>query len=141
LHPYTLAAIAVFLLASAIFLVTMHLRSWRKSRAQQLDTQELEFRRRQFRRRMQSSFLLGVMGVAIFFGPWIKDPSAALAFWAVAILVILWVAALAVADVAATRSHFHRLREQYMIEQSKLQAEIRRIQSARSNGKSRGEKG
>ena len=137
-------AVAVFLLLCAAGLMTLHVCAWRKSKRQELEASELDFRRRQFRRRMQTSAMLGVLAVAIFIGPLITErgpPTLVFIFWGGTLLVVCWVGLLAVVDVIATKFHFGRLREKYLIEQAKLQAEIRRIQAKRGNGKARGRDG
>ena len=56
-------------------------------------------------------------------------------FLAGLILLVCWVALLALVDVWATKHHFNRLQHRCQIEQAKLEAELRRIQSVRGNGK------
>ena len=58
-----------------------------------------------------------------------------LVFWVSLLLVVALVVLLAVVDLWATKHYFGRLRQGYAIEQAKLQAELRRIQRVRGNGK------
>jgi ABC-type xylose transport system permease subunit len=133
------ALVSLFLLLCAAGLMALHVRAWRRCQRQQLAARELDYRRRQFRRRMQTSALLGVLAAAIFLGSLITGPPLVmLAFWGAALLVAIWVLLLAAADVVATRFHFGRLRADYLIEQAKLQAEIRRLRALRGNGKPKG---
>ena len=125
-----------FLLLSAAGLMVLHVRAWRRAQRQPLEPRELDYRRRQFRRRMQTSTLLGVLAVAVLVGPLITEPPLlVLAFWGAVLVVVLWVLLLAAADALATRLHFTRLRDDYLIEQAKLQAEIRRLRAIRGNGR------
>jgi len=128
-------AVSLFLLFCALGMMVMHVRGWRSVQAQGPEEDELGFRRRQFRRRMQSSAMLGLLAVAIFAGQLIKSPALAIAFWGATLLLLVWVGLLAVGDILATKYHFGRVRRNYRIEQAKLEAELHRIRDLRRNGK------
>jgi hypothetical protein len=130
--------VSLVLACIAAGLMVWHLRVWRRAQRQDLDAREFEHQRLQFRRRMQTSALLGVLAGAIFVGSLITGPPVlVIVFWSGVLLVTCWVALLALADVLITRLHFSRLKADYLTEQAKLQAELRRIQSARSNGETK----
>ncbi len=105
---------------------------------------ELDFYRRQFRRRIQTSALLGILAVMIFLGEllalWVNSHVFFFIYWAAALVLVVWVALLAAADIWATQYHFGQLRQKCLVEQAKLHAEIRRVQSIRGNGKPPGKK-
>ncbi len=135
---FSSTVVSFFLLLAAAGLMVWHVRAWRSARRQDLDEQELDFRQRQFRRRIQTSALLGVLAVGLFVGQFITGPQALVfIYWSVALLLVAWVALLAVVDALATKFHFERLREKYLVEQAKLQNEIRRIQAAQGNGRAK----
>ena len=135
---FSSTVVSVFLLLAAAGLMFWHVAAWRHCAVEDLDETELDFRRRQFRRRIQTSALLGVLAAALFIGQFITGPNALLfIYWGIALLLVAWVALLAVVDALATKFHFARLREKYLVEQAKLQAEIRRIQAARGNGRAK----
>jgi hypothetical protein len=131
--------ISILLLLAALGLVYWHVYSWRKVQLADLATGELDFYRRQFRRRIQTSAMLGILAVLIFAGElltwWISSQIFFICYWAAALLLVIWVALLAAADIWATQYHFGKLRQKCLIEQAKLQAEIRRVKSVRGNGK------
>jgi len=83
--------------------------------------------------------MLGILAVVIFVGVlltwWINSHVFFIIYWAAALLLVFWVVLLAGADIWATQYHFGQLRHKCLIEQAKLHAEIRRVQSARGNGK------
>ena len=135
----TTGLISSFLLVGAIVLMLSHVHSWRAFQSQEHDAAESVFRRRQFRRRMQSSALLGLLAVALFAGElinariesrWFK-----LVYWGGVLLAAVWMALLAGADILATRHYYGRLRDSYLIEQTKLRAELRRLRAKEGNGK------
>ena len=131
--------IPLFLLICAAVLMGMHARTWRSVQEQEMDSAGRDYHRRQFRRRMQSSSMLGVLAVGIFIGQWISQvarPTIVFIFWSGVAFLVVWVAVLAVADILATKYYYGRLRHGFLIEQAKLQARLRRMQEARRNGRS-----
>jgi hypothetical protein len=139
MDTYSLALISLLLLLAAGGLMFSHAHAWRAFQREQLDPREFDYRRRQFRRRMQTSAMLAVLAVAMFIGHlltmWLESRTFAVVFWGAVMLVLCWVGLLATADVWATKHHFGRLRDECLVEQAKLQAELRRIQAVRGNGK------
>jgi len=137
MNLWTSALVSSFLLLCALGLMAMHVRTWRLAQAGKPEAEELDYRYRQFRRRIQSSALLGLMAAAIFAGQWIPVGRVLLTcfFWGGVLLGLCWVGLLALADIWATKHYFGRLRQTYVIEQAKLHAQARRIQAARGNGK------
>ena len=130
------ALISLLLLGFAAGSMASHVRTWRRAKRQEPEEDSFDYSRRQFRRRMQTSAMLGVLAVAIFAGQLITGPRLLLiVFWGATLLLVVWVVLLAVADMVATKFHFGRLRQTYIIEQAKLKAELRRIQALRGNGK------
>jgi hypothetical protein len=133
------ALFSLFLLACAAGLMVLHVRAWRVAQRSPLGDREREYRSTQYRRRMQTSAMLGLLAVAIFAGSFITEPPlAVLLFWAAVLVVLGWVALLAVADMVATKLHFGRLQQHNLVEQAKLQAEVRRV---RGNGRAKDEGG
>ncbi len=131
--------VSLFLLLAAIGLTVMHVRTWRSFRGLELEPDESSYRWRQFRRRMQSSGMLGLLAVAIFVGQWIESPPFAplvvLLFWAGTLVLVVWLALLAMADIVSTKHYFSQVHRDCLVEQAKLKAEIHRIKSFRGNGK------
>lgn len=130
--------VSLLLVAVATGLMVWHIRLWRGVQTGDSDQRERDYLFRQYRRRMQTSAMLGLLGVAILVGqllmPWVSRLFAIL-YWGGVLLLLAWMGLLALADIIATQQHFSRLRTDYMIERAKLQAEARRIQGARGNGK------
>jgi peptidoglycan/LPS O-acetylase OafA/YrhL len=122
----------------AIGLIAWHVRTWRRVERSAPDPKEYDFRRRQLRRRVQTSGMLGVLAVAIFISPWMTGPPWLFGLYCFTMLVlVLWVAVLAMIDLWVTRHYYQRLRDGYLAEEAKLQAELRRLRAAKGNGKAR----
>ncbi len=117
----------------------LHVRSWRRAQQADYSPNEMDFYRRQFRRRMQTSAMLGCLAVIILAGEfltrWMHSQLFFALYWAATLLLVLWVVLLAAVDIWATQYHFNQLRQKCLIEQAKLHAEIRRVQAVRGNGK------
>lgn len=127
-------AFAVVLAGLSAALVWWHLASWRALRETDLDPEEFDYRRRQFRRRMQTSLMLGAVGVAILIGSRISPqahPSLFVFYWWGVGLLVIWVALLAVADMISTRQYIGRLRSRY---QRELDAARRELLKREGNG-------
>ncbi len=128
---------SLVLLAASAVMLWSHQRTWRHLQEPPLEAREHDFHRRQFRRRMQTSAMLGLLAVTIFIGHWMTSPPLAplawLIFWGFVVLLVLWMSLLAMADLLVTRFHYRRLRDDYLAQQTRLQAELRRLPEAQAN--------
>ena len=99
--------ISILLLLAALGLMYWHVRSWRKAQLADPSPGELDFYSRQFRRRIQTSAMLGILAVLIFAGElltwWISSHVFFFIYWIAALLLVMWVALLAGADIWATK--------------------------------------
>jgi hypothetical protein len=126
---------AVILLAVA--LLVSHWRTWRSTTSQAASEAERNYQRRRFRRRMQTSAMLALAGVALVIGQLIPPrahPSLFVFFWTGVVLLLFWVVLLALADAAATRNHVGRLLRERSAERSRLEAELLRLKRQRQDG-------
>jgi len=84
---------------------------------------------------MQSSAMLAILSPILFFGQWIDrlPPLIQTLFWGGAMLLVIWLAMLAVADIIATKNYFERIRRNCLIEQAKLEAKMRSIHDRLEN--------
>jgi hypothetical protein len=131
--PSTLFSL-ILLLVSGVLMLS-HWRNWNAYRGQELPQTEFDYRRRQFRRRMQASGMIGIVGIALFAGvalflgresliPWFEDPVIIFVYWAAVVLITVWMALLALVDVWASRRYVNRILEDDLLEQTKLHAEL-----------------
>lgn len=135
------AAFSAFLLLSAGGLCLWHARTWRHFDRSLPEGEDRDFRYRQFRRRMQTSGMLGVLGLVILVGrlliDWIVPPIWITLWWIGVLVVLAWLTLLALVDIWATRHHFSRLRHHYLLEEVKLRAELERLRRREGNGRHR----
>jgi hypothetical protein len=130
---------AVVLLATSGLMISWHVISWRRKGHANLDERARDFYRRQYRRRMQTSAMIGFLGIAVAGGVWIREPRYALAYWGCVTIVVVWMGLLALADLLSTRAYFAQIRRDQLTEHASLQAELRRIRER--EGKGRAEEG
>jgi hypothetical protein len=146
--PSTIFSLVLLLVSGVLMLG--HWRSWRASRQRELPPAEYDYRRRQFRRRMQASGMIGIVGIALFVGvafflgreslfPWIEDVVVIVAYWLAVLLIIVWMGLLALVDVWASRRYVGRLLDDDLLEQTKLHANLYRQSRAKQNPENAGD--
>ncbi len=110
------------------------------------DSQEVEFRKRQLRRREKTSLLVGALAVGLWIGLAIPPQMAALylLFWCVIGLVTAWIGLLAVGDLVLVHRQRARLLRKLAAHRREWEQEYRRLrlqqlhlEQASSNGHSR----
>lgn len=120
--------LAAVLVVAAAGLMIWHVRAWQSSLALATDAYERDYRRRQFRRRMQTSAMLGLISAALPVGVVVMHawPKIGAFYWGGVLLLVGWIGLLALADMLATRHYYGRIRRDYAIEEAKLHAELNR---------------
>lgn len=119
--------LAILLLVAALALIAWNLIAHRRDLQADLDPLERVFRRRQLRRRLQTSSMLGLLGLAIAIGATIshrQHPLGFVLFWCGVLCWLLWIVLLDLGDAWSSRRHFRRLeqREWDRIAQDRRQA-------------------
>ena len=130
-------AISLGLIGLSGFLLDSHRRSWRAvEQDETLSDRERRYFRSQYRRRVQASGIIGVLGAAIGVRslvphePW--PMTLYLVFLAGACFCIMVLAAL---DAWATRQHFARVRTEQLTAQIKLARELARARQSPDSDK------
>jgi hypothetical protein len=136
---WQIAVLSVLLLLAAIALMAWHIRAWESFQRRAAGAVEFNYRRRQFRRRMQTSAMLGLSAIALGVGQpltvWLAAPWFVPVYWLAVLLLVGWTVLLALVDAWSSRVYYGRLQQQCRLEEIKLQAEVRRLQAVRGNGK------
>ena len=117
------------LVVLAAILVWRHKSVWDEAQRFSSSAHEKDFARRQYRRRTQTSTMIGLVGAAIgaqpWITPWFTDASAAIAYVVGLIAAVGWILLLGVADMASTYAHLQRIRRVQIAEQAAMQARLR----------------
>ena len=120
---------AAALVLLALVLLGLHWTTWRQADHGGLSEREQDFHRRQFRRRILSSGMLGLMGLMMLGSLWIEAAWAQFLFWVGMLLGIGAVMLLALADWWSSRTHYGRDQVLQAAQIELLKAEIRKYQS------------
>jgi len=120
-------AFSVFIIVMASVLMSGHQRAWQRQHEVATSDEEREFFFRRYRRRMQTSGMLAVVGVAIAVGFWVRIPWVALIYWGVVGLLLLWILLLAAADLINTQMLWTRERNRHRRQQAEIEAELARL--------------
>ncbi len=115
-------------LAVAAVLLGWELRSWRRAQRDALPPEERDHRRRRFRHRMQANAMLAVVAALMFTGLSIEPGEhrwTYIGIWAAVVLLVLWLILMALADALVSLHRGRRARQELLIEQAKLEAEVR----------------
>lgn len=124
--------VCLALVGAALWLIRVHWQHWQEVDADSsLQPRERDHLRRRHRHRMQTSTMLGFVGVAILAGRLFPpdDPSLVTIFyWTGVALLVLWMALLALADMIATRVHYGSQRRKAEGERDRLKAQLQRLE-------------
>jgi len=127
---------AAFLFVASGLLLWIHWRAWRACRSEELDERAFDFRRRQFRRRMQASAMIGIVGVAVVVSLVIADTLMTALLWLVVVSLVVWMLLLAFADMVSSYFYYAQIRAHHTAEHAALQAHLERIRRREGNGQS-----
>jgi hypothetical protein len=117
-------AVGTALLVAAGLLLARHLTVWRRADHGGLTDGDYEFHHRQYRRRMQTTGLLGIVGLLMLGSLWIADPLVGAVYWSGIAALVVWVALLALSDWLASRLYYGRLAAAHAVEHAAIKAEI-----------------
>ncbi|MFT5522328.1 MAG: magnesium-transporting ATPase (P-type) [Pirellulaceae bacterium] len=118
----------------ALLMLFWHYSKWNRLKSQQLGDHERDFYQRQFRRRIQGSIMIGIVAVMVVGEHWIGDEMFAAIYWAIVLVLVLWMVALAIMDSIASRGFFELELNRNLRIQETLQAEIRRYREEHPDG-------
>jgi hypothetical protein len=120
-------ALSATLLAASAGLLAWHVKTWREADHGGLGEQERTFHARRFRRRLQASAMLGIIGLLLLGELWLKDPRTMLFYWSGVLLLVVWLLLLAASDWLASRLHFRAQLTTLQQERTRLQADLKRL--------------
>lgn len=132
--------VGLVLVMMGLGLMRWHLVAWRDQRHDPsiTDSERLHYRRR-YRRRMQTSGLLALLGVLIGAGdaliPWQKFPLLFVGWIALMLLLVVWIILLALGDMASTTLHSRGELARVRQQQRALEQRLEDLKSRRSNGR------
>ena len=126
---------AAFLLSASALLLWFHLRAWRSAQVEPLDEKAIDFRRRQFRRRMQASAMIGIVGIAVVASLAVTDAIMTAILWCFVLALVVWMLLLAFADMVSSYFYYNQIRAQHTAEHASLQAQLDKLRRPEGNGR------
>jgi hypothetical protein len=128
-------AISLALLGLCGLLLDSHRRSWRRAQeSTDLPAREKRYALSQYRRRMQASGTIGVVGAAIAVGPLVPHRPGPMTLYLAALLAAcVWIMLMALLDFWATRQHYNRIRSEQLTAQVRLAMELRAAEQSRES--------
>jgi peptidoglycan/LPS O-acetylase OafA/YrhL len=128
--------VPLVLIGLAGLLVDSHRRSWHAAQSDEsLNERDRRFARSQYRRRMQASSLIGVIGATLGCYPLVPRQPLPLTIYLAAVVVACGcILLLALLDVWATRQNLRRIESEQLAAQVKLAMELR---AARTSSESK----
>lgn len=119
--------ISAALVLGSLVLLGWHVKSWREADHGGLAQRDYLFFRRQFRRRMQSSGMLGIIGLLIFGHLWVSDNTMLALYWTGVLGLLVWTVLLAASDLVASRLHYSSQVADHKTEHLLLKREIEKF--------------
>jgi hypothetical protein len=116
------------------YLIDVHRRAWRTAEwDERLSERDRRFAKSQYRRRMQSSGLIGLIGAALGCYPLVPETPLAIAIYLTTLVAACFCIMLSgLLDYWATRQNLRRIHHEHLTEQIKL---VRELQSQRAKSK------
>jgi hypothetical protein len=127
-----IALLPAVLVVISTLLVVWHVRSWHAVRDGQADDADRDFHWRRFRRRMQTSIMVGIVGLAVLGGQLLdfrRHPSVYVFYWTAVVLLLLWIILLALADLISSRRYLQRWNVERLVALARLRADAERARS------------
>ncbi len=136
LWPFVVPAALILL---SIVLVWWHFRQWNRFRQELTEPRDREYYRLRLRRRVQTSGMVGVLGLLILGGlllPPRQFPTLFVLLWIGVLLLLLWIVLLALADGMAAHQYHARLQNDILVRRAVLEAQVRQAREhlQRTNG-------
>ena len=116
---------ALVLVAIAVALILWHLQTWRAAQQLPEDSRERAFAGRQFRRRMQTSGMIALLGLALALGQLVTSPVWIGPYWLGVLLLVGWVLLLALLDIGAIHKYYGPIRAEHRDQLAALEARMR----------------
>jgi VIT1/CCC1 family predicted Fe2+/Mn2+ transporter len=128
--------VSLLLIGLSGLLLDLHRRSWHTVRQiESISPGDLQFARSQYRRRMQSSGTIGVLGAVLGVYPLVPRAPLPFTLYLVAItLACMAIMMLAALDAWASRQNFMRLRSEQLANQVKLVRDLSQEQTRFHDG-------
>jgi len=128
----------IFLLSGlGLLMMRAHYRSWKIQRDQECDPEEQNHLARRYRRRMQASGLLVLLGILISAGQLIDGkswPTCFTVYWTGVLLLTFWLILLALGDAASIAAYSKAAQGKLDQQRREIEAEFQKLKARQGNG-------
>jgi len=126
-------------MVTGLGLMAAHVHAWRRQRQDpSLDEFDRDHYRARYRRRLQTSGLIALLGLLIPLGDapflWRQGVRISTIFWLAILLLTAWIVLLALGDIASTRAHARVALSRIRRKQRELESRANELKRRRSNG-------
>ncbi len=127
------------LLVAGLWMMRSHWLAWQAQKADgENDESDIRFLRRRFRRRMQASGMMALIGLLLPIGDWVDlfrpAPGWFAAYWGLVLLLVMWLFLLAIGDMVSTRAHAAVALNRIKAQQRQLEQEALALRKRTSSG-------
>ena len=139
--PMTLAGTILVIMGG--LMIRSHLRTWWRHRDNSsLGEREMQYCFAQYRRRLQTSAIIVLLGVLLFVGdvalsrvlPEEYFVEVFGIYWIVVLCLTLWIVVLALGDITAIRIHSKTVLNRHLRKQRELEEQLSELKKRHSNG-------
>ncbi len=117
---------AALLVALSLALLAMHWNTWRQADHGGLAERERDFFRRQFRRRIQASGMLGLIGLVMASSLWLNEIWQQALLWSGVLCALVWLVLIAILDGWSSRTFYGRDQAITAAQIERLKKELRK---------------
>lgn len=140
MNSWAAVGVGASLLVMGFLFMRWHVREWRQEKNDpSLDPKDREHYYARYRRRMQTSGMLMLLGVLIPLGDWLLDRGFVVAstiLWFLVFGLIAWVILMAFGDMLSTRTHSHAALSKVRQKQRELERQVAELRGRGGNGPS-----
>lgn len=125
-------------MALSALLMWRHAAFWRSVQQDRLEREDRDYFHAQFRRRLRTSAMIGLIGLLLIASPWVATPLAMALYLIGLLLLLCWILCMALFDVLSTHEYWREHRKRQLSERRKMEAEVRRLRrqyGSEGNGK------
>jgi amino acid permease len=140
-NPWIAPLVGGVVAVIGLLMLRHHVLRWRMQKNDPaLDPGERQHYYSRYRRRMQTSGLLVLVGILVLIGdlpfiPWQNAPGWFAVYWGGVLCLVVWVILQALGDMASTKAHSRASLSRIRREQRELEQKLAELKSRRSNGR------
>ena len=126
------------LVVVSVYLSHRQIAFWHHLDRETLQQRELKYFRAQFRRRMQVSVLIGIIGVTIGIVDVVKSPLVFSIFFISWLVMLAWIVGLALLDFVSAQIFLGQITDSQRAKKAEMEAQIRELKDQHRTGEENG---